>query len=176
MYEAAGADPARIYIGVDANGRALEKVSERIHRKPKVPNAAFVQAAVESLPAELDGVAAEVTVQFPWGSLLRGVAVGEPAVMANLRRICAPGAVLDVTIGLDPARDRVEMERLGVEPLMPEFVEGVLARRYRAAGFVLSGYGVLGPGEWQRIQTSWARRLRAGGAGRTVTRLRATAS
>ena len=42
----------------------------------------FIQAAVEDLPPELDGVADEVHVHFPWGSLLRAVATGELDVRA----------------------------------------------------------------------------------------------
>jgi 16S rRNA (adenine(1408)-N(1))-methyltransferase len=37
-----------------------------------------VQAAVEDLPEDLADVADEVHVHFPWGSLLRGVATGDP--------------------------------------------------------------------------------------------------
>ena len=37
------------------------------------PNALFVVAAAERVPEELHGVADELTILFPWGSLLRGV-------------------------------------------------------------------------------------------------------
>src|SRR5688572_11197679 len=95
VYRAARRDPGTFYIGIDADAGALEKISEKIHRKPArggAPNALFVQAAVESLPAELDGVADEVHVHFPWGSLLRAVATGDPAALRGLRRLCAPNA------------------------------------------------------------------------------------
>jgi len=45
-------------MGIDANRRPLEKISERVYRraaKGGLPNAMFVQAAVESLPAEVGG-------------------------------------------------------------------------------------------------------------------------
>jgi 16S rRNA (adenine(1408)-N(1))-methyltransferase len=112
VYQSARRNPRKLYIGVDANPRPLEKISEKIHRKPAkggAPNALFVQAAVEDLPPELDGVADEVHVHFPWGSLLRAMATGDPAVLRNLRRICSPGALLEVVIGVDPERDRGEV-------------------------------------------------------------------
>ena len=71
--ECARQNPRKFYIGIDANTRPLEKISEKIHRKPSkggLPNVLFLQAAVEDLPSELDGVADEVHVHFPWGSLL----------------------------------------------------------------------------------------------------------
>ena len=162
--------PTKFYIGVDANPRPLEKISEKIHRKPAkggLPNALFVQAAVEDLPPELDGVAGEVRVHFPWGSLLRAVATGEPAGVRNLRRICAPGALLHVVFGLDPDRDRGEMERLGLPPMSLSIIDSTLAPSYREAGFEVVERGLLAGPEQARLQTSWAKRLR-GSSNRSV--------
>jgi len=163
VYRAARQHPDRFYVGIDAQAGALEKVSEKIHRKPAkggLPNALFLQAAVEALPPELDGVANEVHVHFPWGSLLRAVATGDEAALQNLRRICAPGAWLEVVIALDPERDSAEIARLGLEPLTPEFLEATLIPRYQAAGFDVVEYGVLPRSEWPQLHTSWAQRLR----------------
>jgi hypothetical protein len=141
----------------------MEKVSEKIHRKPKKGGAAnilFIQAAVEDLPSELDGVADEIHAHFPWGSLLRALALGDEVVLRNLRRACAPGAWLEVIIALDPERDRAEIERLGLSPLSLEFLETTLIPRYRAADFEVVEYGSLPQSEWPQLQTSWAKRLR----------------
>jgi 16S rRNA (adenine(1408)-N(1))-methyltransferase len=170
VYQSARRNPKKLFIGVDANVRPLEKISEKIHRKPAkggLPNALFVQAAVEDLPAELDGVADEVHVHFPWGSLLRAVASGERAVLENLRRICAPGALLEVVLGLDPEKDRAELERLGIAPISLASIDGELIPRYRAAGFEVLERGMLSPSDWAGLQTSWAKRLR-GSSGRSV--------
>jgi 16S rRNA (adenine(1408)-N(1))-methyltransferase len=178
VYHSARQHPDRFYIGVDAQAAALEKISEKIHRKPAkggLPNVLFLQASAEDLPAELDGVADEVHVHFPWGSLLKAVATGEAVVLGNLRRVCAPEAWLEVVIGLDPERDRAEVERLGLEPLSLEFLETKLIPRYRAAGFEVVESGVLPPSEWPELHTSWAQRLQ-GGAGRWLTYLIARAA
>ena len=162
VYQSARRNPNKFYIGIDAETRALEKVSEKIHRKPQkggLANVLFVQAAVEDLPSELDGVADEIHIHFPWGSLLRAVASGEPATLASLRRICAIDAWLEVIIGIDTERDRAEIERLGLEELSAEFIETVLVGRYARAAFDVVEYGVLEPGEWPRLETTWAHRL-----------------
>jgi 16S rRNA (adenine(1408)-N(1))-methyltransferase len=175
--QSAEADRERFYIGIDANARALEKISERICRKPArggLSNALFLHAAVEALPLELDGLAEEIHVNFPWGSLLRGVAAGELAVLDNLRRICAPGATLSVIAAFDPHRDRSELERLGVQPLTPSLIDSLLAPSYHAAGFEIAGRRVLTRAEWSRLPTSWARRL-AGSEDRSVVRIIARA-
>jgi len=163
VYQSARRHPDRFYIGIDAQSSAMEKVSEKIHRRPEKGGAAnilFIQAAVEDLPSELDGVADEIHAHFPWGSLLRALALGDEAALRNLWRACAPGAWLEVVIALDPERDRTEVERLGLSPFSIEFLETTLIPRYRAADFEVVEYGSLPPSEWPQLQTSWAKRLR----------------
>lgn len=163
VYNCARQNPDRFYIGIDAQTSALEKVSEKIHRKPAkggLPNAMFIQAAVESLPAELDGVADEVHVHFPWGSLLRAVATGDEIILQNLRRICAAGAWLEIVIALDPERDRTEIARLDLQALTSDYLETTLIPRYRSAGFDVTEYGSSPTENWQQLHTSWAQRLR----------------
>jgi 16S rRNA (adenine(1408)-N(1))-methyltransferase len=163
VYQSARQNPQKFYIGVDANPRPLEKVSEKVHRKPAkggLANVLFIQAAVEDLPAELDGVADEVHVHFPWGSLLRAVAAGDEEVLRNLRRICSSSALLEVVIGLDPERDISELERLEIPSLSLEQIDSVLVPKYKSAGFEIFERGLIAPSEWPGLQTSWAKRLK----------------
>jgi len=143
VYQSARQNPNKFYIGIDPNVRPLEKISEKIHRKPAkggAPNVLFVQAAIEDLPAELDGVADEVHVHFPWGSLLRAVATGDVDILRNVRRICAPGALLEVVIN-DQIADQ-------------------LIERYRSAGFEVLEHGSVPAAQWSEFETTWARRLK----------------
>ena len=46
VYNSARRNPDRLFIGIDANSRPLQKISERIHRKPAkggLPNVLFLQ-------------------------------------------------------------------------------------------------------------------------------------
>ena len=177
VYQSARRNPNRFYIGIDPNVKPLEKVSEKIHRKPSKggsPNVLFIQAAVEDLPPELDGVADEVHVHFPWGSLLRAFATGDVPLLQNVRRICSPGALLEVVIGLDPMRDRSEIERLGLPDLKPDAIDQALAPRYAAAGFEIFERGLRLASEWPEFNTSWAKRLQ-GNENRPITFLIARA-
>ena len=64
---AAAARPDRLAVGVDASDAAMAEASRRAGRKPGhggLENALFVVAAAEAPPAELEGVADLVTVQF----------------------------------------------------------------------------------------------------------------
>ena len=178
VYQSARLNPNKLYIGIDPNARPLEKISEKIHRKPAkggAPNVLFIQAAVEDLPDELNGVADEVHVHFPWGSLLRAVATGDVALLRNLRRICSQGALMEVVIGLDPERDQTEIDRLGLTSLSIEFIDRQLAPNYRDAGFEMRERGILSASEWPEFNTSWAKRLH-GNEQRSITYLIAHAT
>jgi 16S rRNA (adenine(1408)-N(1))-methyltransferase len=159
---AAKENPNKFYIGVDANAKPLEKPSMKATRKPTkggLPNAIFVQAAVEDLPDELNGVADEIHIHFPWGSLLRAVAAADENVLASLYRIAAPGCLLEIVIGIDPVRDRSEIERLDIPELTPIFLHSYLFPKYKAAGFERIESRQLEASTWSRLETSWARRL-----------------
>ncbi len=162
VYQSARENPKKFYLGIDPNVRPLEKISEKIYRKPAkggAPNALFIQAAIEDLPAELNGVADEIHVHFPWGSLLRAVATPDLELLRNLRRICTPGAILEVVLGLDPERDQTEIQRLELVPLTLEYIDQALAPQYAAAGFELTERAIMPPSEWPEFNTSWAKRL-----------------
>ena len=178
VYNHARQNPQKFFIGIDANvASALEKISMKATRKPAkggLPNVLFIQAAVENLPEELNGVADEVHIHFPWGSLLRTVAVGDESVLQNLRRISAPESVLEIVIGIDEERDCTEIERLGLPTLSIDYLESVLIPKYEAAGFEVMEKGILSPSDWSRLETSWARKLQ-GNTNRNVIYLIAQA-
>ncbi|CAN5507211.1 N/A [soil metagenome] len=164
-------NPNKFYIGIDANAKPLEKPSRKATRKPSkggLPNALFVQAAIEDLPDELNGAADEIHIHFPWGSLLSSVAVGDENVLRSLRRICAPECLVEIVIGMEEERDRSEIERLGLPQLSPEHLKNVLIPKYNAVGFTVLDSGVLDSSDWPDLDTSWAKKLK-GGQNRHIT-------
>lgn len=162
VYRSAEKNPNRFYIGIDANAKPLEKISMKATRKASkggLPNVLFVQAAIENLPEELNAAADEIHIHFPWGSLLRAVAVGDEAVLDSLRRICAAEGILEIIIGIDEERDKSELRRLEIPHISHEYLENVLIPKYKAAGFEILEKGVMNPEEWSKMETSWARKL-----------------
>ena len=170
---AARANPCKFFIGIDANVKPLEKPSMKATRKLAkggLPNVLFVQAAVEDLPAELDGTADEVHIHFPWGSLLKAVACGDQSVLVAIRRLCSAECLVEIVIGIDPVRDRAEIERLEISDFTAVYLGEVLVPSYEVAGFKVLEFGTLTYQEWSRLETSWARKL-GGNSGRMVTYL-----
>ena len=129
---------------------------------------------MESLPVELAGVADQVTVVLPWGSLLAAVALPRPEVLRGIRALCQPGARLTVVLGSDPARDRAELQRLGIPSLQPSELASRLALGYGEAGFTLKAVRALEPNGLARWPSTWTARL-ARGDGRAFVELEAVA-
>jgi 16S rRNA (adenine(1408)-N(1))-methyltransferase len=115
---------------------------------------------VEELPPELDHVVDEIDIHFPWGSLLRSVAIGDKEVLGGLRRIAAPGAWLEIILGIDESRDAAEVARLELPPLTEEYIRSTLMPRYEMAGSKVEESGLSSHAEWPHIETTWAKRLR----------------
>ena len=177
VYRSALREPGRFFIGIDTNAAPLRKISEKIYRRPEkggAPNALFLQAAAEQLPEELYGIASEVRVQFPWGSLLRGVVRGEDLMLRQLRALLQPGGQLLLVIGFDAERDLTELNRLGITELSLAYLQQTLVPSYEAAGFLVESAEILSPSEWPEIESSWAKKLR-GGVNRKLIHLRARA-
>jgi 16S rRNA (adenine(1408)-N(1))-methyltransferase len=147
-------------IGVDANAAAMADASRRAHRRDALPNALFVVAAAERPPEALRGMAGMLTVNFPWGSLLRGLLGRDDAVLAGVARLLAPGAEGSVLLSV-VARD-------GMPPVPPA---GELAAGYARHGLDLFEARPARPEEVAASNSSWAKRLRAGRE-RPVTLLR----
>jgi len=160
VYRAARSNPNNFYVGIDCNSRPLEKISEKAFRKPAkggAPNLLYLLAAVESLPSELEGIANEIHILFPWGSLLRAVALGEREILEKLKRISAPNASMQIVIAFDPQTDKNKLARLEIESLSLTSIRETLVPRYEAAGLTLISAELLSQ---INLKTTWAQRLR----------------
>jgi hypothetical protein len=69
------------------------------------------------------------------------------------------GGLLEVVLGVDAARDRTEVERLGLPEISLDYVTSVLGPRYAASRLAIKEKGKLAAQEWPHLQSSWARRL-----------------
>src|SRR5215216_1085033 len=83
----------RFFIGVDA---CRENLRANSHRK--LPNALFVIANAQALPKELNGLISHVTINFPWGSLLESLLVGDPALMNGLSSLSCLNTGIEIRL------------------------------------------------------------------------------
>jgi hypothetical protein len=126
-------------------------------RRGGVPNALFVVAAAERPPQELCALAAEVTILFPWGSLLRGALALDEGLeaTAGIAGLVAPGGIVQALVSVDP-RDRLAV------PVLAAAERAGLAARWACHGMTLTRFEPAQPVEIDASGSSWARRLAAG--------------
>ena len=122
-----------------------------------VANAVFVVAAAERLPAELRGVADELTITFPWGSLLRGALALDDAASSGIASLVAPGGVATVVVSIE-GRDGLDLPRLDAEGACE-----ALAERWAIHGIQVCDARPINPADLRSLRSTWARRLAAGG-------------
>ena len=161
VYESARDDSSRLHIGVDPDADALGEYAYRATRKPArggVANAHFVVASVEQLPPELNGLAALVRVNFPWGSLLRALLEPDPAVLRAIAKL-APGGRFEIVLAYDPQHDTGAFAGSPLPPLDAAFIAGVLVPAYRAAGLETTEQRRITQSEALAIPSTWGRRL-----------------
>lgn len=161
VQQLARADPSGLYIGIDACRENLRATSRHAP-----PNAIFVIANAYALPHELNGVAAHLTINFPWGSLLHGLLHGDPALLESIDRVVQPtapvtvrlnsGALIEAGCGLDDGA---------------ALVRQMLIR----SGFTVAPPIALDAAALRRCPTTWAKRLAFGRDPRAIE-LRAVVS
>jgi 16S rRNA (adenine(1408)-N(1))-methyltransferase len=121
-------------------------------RKGGLPNTLFVVAAAERLPPELSRAAEELTIQFPWGSLLRGTLALDADAARGIAQLIKPDGRAIATFSIED-RDRLEL---------PALDGGELARRWCGFGLEVCSLRPATSEELRAISSTWARRLAAG--------------
>jgi 16S rRNA (adenine(1408)-N(1))-methyltransferase len=162
VYNSARQNPNKLFIGIDANARALRRISEKIHRsarKAGVANLLFVRATVERLPEDIHGLATEIFVLFPWASLLGAIVSGNTEVLSSIRALCSKKAVVKIVIALDSSRDAAELDRLALDDLSVERIDKELRSLFLMAGLQITDRRE-DPELWSEFRTSWSKRLR----------------
>jgi 16S rRNA (adenine(1408)-N(1))-methyltransferase len=151
-------EPTTFAIAIDASPDALASGAWRAKRG-RISNAAFLVESAEVLPRELARIADEVTVHFPWGSLMRGVLDGSSSVIGPIAGLMKVGAELRVLTSA--------MDRDGVGEVTPSIIAS------RCAMYAEHGLHLL-EAEWAcgaivaESRSAWAKRLAVGRERRAV--------
>jgi 16S rRNA (adenine(1408)-N(1))-methyltransferase len=149
-------EPNTFAIALDASPDALSDGAWRAKRA-HAANAAFLVEGLERIPNELTGLADEVTVHFPWGSLLRGLIVADERVFTPLAKLLKPDGELRLLLSATP-RDGYS------GGLTPDDLSA-LAGSYAEHGLELTEARVATRVDLVASHSSWAKRL---GRGRPV--------
>ena len=169
VLDVARAEPDRLVIGIDAVAETMAETSRKAAGAPRkggLGNAVFFRGAAERLPGPFTGLADLVTVNYPWGSLMRIVAEPDIEALKGLRGLCKPSAGLRIHLNYTVIADRPYLERLGLGAMADPADSPGLAAAYKAAGFSIVDREVFAGDP--PVRTRWGRQLVRGGARRTL--------
>lgn len=172
MLEEARRCPDEFYLGIDPVASAMAETSRKAAAKTDrggAANAMFILASLESLSPELHGIADRLILNYPWGSLLRAVALPDPGLLSKLAAIGTTGARLEVLINMHPLRDALYAARIGLAGAAVTNDEVRLRDGYAQAGLSLRSVDDV-TGTRPRA-TRWGSQLHF--AGREICRVRA---
>jgi 16S rRNA (adenine(1408)-N(1))-methyltransferase len=147
-------DPNAGAIGVDiceANLRTASRTASE--------NALFVVADALALPPELNRMATRVTVNFPWGSLLRGLLEGDPGLLTGLRSLGGGRTEIELLLNAGALAEAGWAFEAGADR-----VREVMW----TAGATVGAARLIGPADLRRRPTTWAKRLAFGRDPRAV--------
>ncbi|UCH43625.1 MAG: hypothetical protein JSW16_03540 [Dehalococcoidales bacterium] len=165
VYSVAKEYPDRFVIGIDPHHKGLEKTSARTYRKPAkggVGNALYVLSNVESLPEEMNGIANQVFINFPWAGLLKGIVLAEDATWNPIKRICKKGAFVDILFGYDQDYEENELERLNLPALSTSYIKNVMSPKLEEQGLKVVEIRSVAGKELRDYPSSWAKKLSFG--------------
>jgi 16S rRNA (adenine(1408)-N(1))-methyltransferase len=163
--------PQSLVIGIDPVQDAMADVARRSSAKPSrggVPNALFLVASAEALPAVLSSKASLVSVNYPWGSLLRTLVLPDREGMRDVVGLLQPAGRLIALLNASVTDDREYGERLGLPPLEDAHVDERLVHGWQKSGLEAVSWHRLEPDEEPSHHTTWARRLVRGSNRSTI--------
>jgi 16S rRNA (adenine(1408)-N(1))-methyltransferase len=157
-------EPGSLVIGIDADGASMAETSRRAARPPARggrPNLLFVVAAAESPPPELLGVADEIRILFPWGSLLRGVLGADERVARGIASLARSGGHVAAIVSVT-SRDGLD----GIASFDPARLARIAAAQ--RSGLRLTVARQVDAEDVRATRSTWGRRLLGGGSNRPV--------
>jgi hypothetical protein len=155
VHSLARAFPDDFIIGVDSCRENLHEYS-----RAKLPNMLFVIANARSLPCELNGLVSHVTINFPWGSLLESLLIGDERLMCGLDSIARPNTVIDI---------RLNGGALSEAGMPLETGAGRVQEAMRAHGWRVSDLTCINDCDLQNFPSTWSRRIAHGRDARAVS-------
>lgn len=164
-YKLAREYPDRFIVGIDPYHKGLAEVSRKIYKKPAkggAPNALYVLANADELPDELNGVANQVFINFPWGSLLKWVVTADEKFWGGIRRISQKGARIDVIFGYTDEYEPHKIEMQGLPALTLEHIQHILAPALEKLFFEMTAIEMLTNDALKTFPSGWAKRLSYG--------------
>jgi 16S rRNA (adenine(1408)-N(1))-methyltransferase len=147
--------PSWFVIGVDSCRENL-----REHSEAKLQNMLFVIANAQDLPRELDGLVSQITINFPWGSLLDSLLAADPKLMRGLNSISCPQPSLNLRLNSGALAEAGKTLAAGTDRIYFNLLQ---------AGWQLEQPVMMDASALKQFPSTWAKRLAFGRDPRAVS-------
>jgi hypothetical protein len=147
--------PDRFIIGVDSCRENL-----REHSQAKLQNALFVIASAQNLPTELNGLISQITINFPWGSLLESLLISDSRLMRGLKSMARSNISIDLRLNGGALAEAGTTLEAGTETIYENLIR---------SGWQIESPVVINATALRSFPTTWAKRLAFGRDPRAIT-------
>ncbi|WP_284125091.1 class I SAM-dependent methyltransferase [Parerythrobacter aestuarii] len=135
---AAREEPDWLWIGLDPVKENMAKSARTAQSSIKrggVPNAIFIRGTAEMLPGPFAGLADRITINYPWGSLLKIVSIPQKTLLERIKGCGKQGARVDIYLNYSTFTDPEYLDRLGFSESTDPATDPSLLETYVEAGF-----------------------------------------
>ena len=154
VHSLAEKNPGWFVIGVDACRENLHE-----HSRAKLTNMLFVIASAQNLPPELNGLVSQITINFPWGSLLESLLSGDANLIRGLESISCSSALIDLRLNADALAEAGWTLEVGAERIQNNLLQ---------AGWQVNAPVMMNTSALRNFPSTWAKRLAVGRDARAI--------
>ena len=140
--------PDHFVIGVDSCRENLHEYS-----RAKLPNLLYIIASAQNLPQELNGLISNISINFPWGSLLESLLIGDPKLMSGLASISRSVTTVEIRLNGGALTEVGWDLEAGVEKIYANLLE---------AGWQVNIPTLMNTNALRSFPSTWAKRLAFG--------------
>ena len=140
--------PDSLIIGVDSCRENLREYSQA-----KLQNMLFIIASAQSLPNELNGLISQITINFPWGSLLESLLIDDSKLMRGLESISRSNTSMDVRLNSGALAEAGTTLEAGAEKIYSNLIR---------SGWQIESPVLINANTLRSFPTTWAKRLAFG--------------
>lgn len=165
VYRKAKANPDTLFIGVDPAKDNMTEIAVKLCKKPAkggLDNVLLVPATAEALPDMLSGAAQNVTVLFPWGTLLEGIVKPVGAILDAVTKAAEDGAGFEFITTYSDRCEENTIESRGLPTLSTDYFNGPYRDELLAHGLVVENVELLDNEYVKNFDSLWAKRLAFG--------------
>lgn len=170
VYREAKENPSTLYIGIDVIPNHMSHFAWKATRKPsrgglKGDNLRFIVSSVDDLPDDLERIADKITINFPWGSLLKSVTKPSEYTFRKISKLARPDSRLTIILNRSIYDDKSYLKKHELPDALSPKTQEAIDFTLRRCGFDAVRFSYPDKPEYK---TSWGQKLTLGSNRNTI--------